>query len=147
MLGNILTKPNRSPYDTIIIDIGNNMGVRSGNLIYANGNVPIGNIDKVYSNTSLAVLYSSPGQKTDGFLDGSNASVELVGRGGGNFEMIIPIELSVEKGQIVYLPGNNSEVLALVNEIISKPSDPFKLVILSSPVNIQDLKWVEVKKD
>jgi rod shape-determining protein MreC len=147
MLGNILTKPNRSPYDTIIIDIGNNMGVRSGNVIYANGNVPIGNIDKVYSDTSLAVLYSSPGQKTDGFLDGSNASVELVGRGGGNFEMIIPIELSVEKGQIVYLPGNNSEVLALVNEIISKPSDPFKLVILSSPVNIQNLKWVEVKKE
>ena len=61
--------------------------------------------------------------------------------------MIIPIELSVEKDEIIYMPGSTSEVLAIVDEIISKPSDPFKMVILSSPINIQNLKWVEVKKE
>ena len=147
VLGNILTKPNHSPYDTIIIDVGNNLGIKSGNLVYADGNIPIGNINKIYKNSSLVTLYTNPGQKTEGFMDGTNASVELIGRGGGNFEMIIPVELSAEKGSIVYLPGSNSEVLSLIDEVISKPSDPFKKVILSSPVNIQNLKWVEVKKD
>lgn len=147
ILGNILTKPNHSPYDTIIIDIGEDAGIKEGNLVYANGNIPIGNINKVYGGTSLVSLYTNPGQKTEGFVNGTNASVELIGRGGGNFEMIIPAELSVEKGTVIYLPRSNSEVLAFVEEIISKPSDPFKKVILSSPVNVQNLKWVEIKKN
>lgn len=147
ILGNILTKPNHSPYDTIIIDVGNNLGIRGGELVYSDGNIPIGNINKVYKNSSLVTLYTNPGQRTEGFIDGTNTSVELTGRGGGNFEMIIPIELSIEKGTIIYLPGNNLEVLGTVEEIISKPSDPFKKAILSSPVNVQNLKWVEVKKD
>jgi rod shape-determining protein MreC len=145
VLGNILTKPNHSPYDTIIIDIGKKDNIKEGDLIYANGNIPIGNIGKVYDKTSLVTLYSNPGQKTEGFIDISNASVELTGRGGGNFEMIIPIELTVDKGTIVYLPGSTSIILATIDEVISKPSDPFKKVILSSPVNIQNLKWVQVK--
>jgi len=147
VLGNILAKPNHSPYDTIIIDIGSNSGIKEGNTVYANGNIPIGNINKVYANTSLVMLYTNPGQKTEGFVNGSNASVLLTGRGGGNFEMIIPIELSVEKGTIIYLPGSTTEVLATIDETISTPSDPFKKVLLNSPINIQNLKWVEVKKD
>jgi len=147
VLGNILTKPNHSPYDTIIIDIGSDNNIEEGNLIYANGSIPIGVIGKIYEKTSLVTLYSNPGQKTEGFMDGTNASVLLTGRGGGNFEMIIPVDLTAEKGTVIFLPGNNSEILALVDEIISRPSDPFKKVILSSPVNVQNLKWIQVKKD
>lgn len=146
ILGNILAKPNHSPYDTIIIDIGSDHSLQEGDRVYAGGNVPIGNISKVYDKTSLVTLYSNPGQKTEGFMNGSNASVELTGRGGGNFEMIIPMELQAEKGTIIYLPGSTSQIIALIDEVISKPSDPFKKVILSSPVNVQNLKWVEVKK-
>ena len=147
ILGNILAKPNHSPYDTIIIDVGNNMGIKEGNKVFFNGNIPIGDVNKVYDNTSLITLYSNPGQQTEGFMDGTNALVELTGRGGGNFEMIIPIELQAEKGTLVYLPGSSSMVIAVVDEVLSKPSDPFKKVILSSPVNVQNLKWVQVKKD
>lgn len=146
ILGNILTKPNHSPYDTIIIDIGLNNGIQEGSYVYTNGNIPIGVVSKVYDQTSLVVLYTNPGQKTEGFLDGTNASVLLSGRGGGNFEMILPIELQINNGDVVYLPGDSPLILAYIDEIISKPSDPYKKVILSSPVNIQNLKWVEVKK-
>lgn len=147
VLGNILSKPNRSPYDTLIIDAGTNAGIKEGDVVYANGVSPIGSVGKVYDKTSLISLYTNPGQKTEGFIDVSNVSVELTGRGGGNFEMIIPMELSVEKGTIIYLPGNNSEIIAYVDEIISSPTDPFKKVILSSPVNVQNLKWVQVKRN
>lgn len=147
ILGNILTKPNHSPYDTIIIDVGENMGIKQENMVYANGNIPIGNISKVYNKTSLVSLFTNPGKKTEGFMDITNASVELIGRGGGNFEMIIPLELSAEKGTIVYLPNSSSLVIALVDEIISAPTDPVKKVLLSSPINVQNLKWVQVNKD
>lgn len=148
ILGNILTKPNYSPYDTIIIDIGEDVGLKEGDMIFANGNIPIGKINKVYEKTSLVYLFSNPGQKTEGFINGEiNASVELTGRGGGNFEMIIPMNLSIENGTVVYLPGNLSLVVAETREIISKPTDPFKKIILSSPVNVQNLKWVQVLKN
>lgn len=147
LLGNILTKPNQSPYDTIIIDVGKNLGIKDGDLIYANGNIPIGNISNTYDKTSLVTLFTSPTQKTEGFINETNASVTLIGRGGGNFEMIIPIELTVESGTLIYLPGYTSLVIAQVDEVISEPTDPFKKVILSSPVNIQNLKWVQVEKD
>jgi len=147
ILGNILTKPNHSPYDTVIIDIGNNLNIKEGYKVYADGNIPLGVIEKVYDSTSLVSLYTTPGKKTEGFVNGPNASVELIGRGGSNFEMIIPIDLQVEKGTIIYLPGSTSLVLAQVDDVISAPSDPFKRVLLSSPVNIQNLKWVEVGKN
>jgi len=147
ILANMLTKPNRSLYDTLIIDVGEKDNIKEGNFVYVNGEIPVGRISKVYGDTSLVLLFSNPEQKTEGYINSLNASVELVGRGGGNFEMIIPLDLTVENGSIIYLPGNSSNVLALVDEVISNPSDPFKKVILRSPVNVQNLKWVEVKKD
>ncbi len=147
ILANILSKDNKSFYNTFVIDLGLKDSVKEGDLVYANGYIPIARVEKIYEKTSLAVLFSNPKQITEAFFDELNISVSLVGRGGGNFEAIVPVDLTVLNGSKVYLPGNNSAVLATVDETISDPSDPHKKIILSSPVNIQDLKWVEVKRD
>lgn len=147
ILGTILAKPNISPYDTIIVDVGASEGIVEGLSVYANGIVPLGEVSKVYAHTSLLMLYSNPGQTTEASLEGSNASVELVGRGGGNFEMTIPIDLDSTKGASVVLPGSPTEIIATIEDIISSPNDPLKKVLLRSPVNIQNLKWVQIKKD
>ncbi len=147
ILGTILAKPNSSPYDTIIIDIGADVGLIEGQRVFANGSIPIGKISSVYANSALVVLYSSPGETTEAQVSGSNASVELTGRGGGNFEMSVPLLLATEKGASVVLPNIESQVVAIVEDVISTPTDPLKKVLLRSPVNIQELKWVQVKKD
>jgi cell shape-determining protein MreC len=147
ILASILAKPNISPYDTIIVDVGSDIGIREGNKVYTNGNTPIGNVSKVYSNTSLITLYSNPGQITEAMLSGSNISVQLLGRGGGNFEMIIPNDLPSPKGTMVILPYIRSEIIAIIDEIISSPTDPVKKIILRSPINIEELRWVEIKND
>ncbi|MEK7586235.1 MAG: rod shape-determining protein MreC [Patescibacteria group bacterium] len=146
-LANILAKPNRSLYDTIIIDIGNDLGLIGSEQVFAGNNSPIGQISAVYSKSSLVMLYSNPGQITEAVLDNSNATVELVGRGGGNFEMTIPNDLPSDVGMMVVLPGSNREIVAIIDGVISRPTGPLKKVILRSPVNIQSLKWVEVKRD
>jgi rod shape-determining protein MreC len=143
----ILTRPNRSPYDTIIIDGGSSSGITEGDHVYAHGNIPLGVVEHVYDKTSLITLYSNPGYSTDALLESSQASVELIGRGGGNFEMTTPLDLPSEKGALVVLPGLRSEVIAIIEKIISIPTDPVKKVILRSPVNIQSLTWVEIKKN
>jgi cell shape-determining protein MreC len=146
VLGVILAKPNQSPYDTVVIDAGVDEGLREGEKVFVDGEVPIGTISKVYNGTSLVTLYSNPRQTTEAILEGSNATVSLLGRGGGNFEMSIPIDLPSDKGMHVVLPGLSSEVVAVIEDIISSPTDPLKKVLLRSPVNVQALKWVEVKK-
>ena len=146
IIANILTKPNHSLYDSIIIDIGSDNGVQIGNKVYVNNKIPVGEISKIYSNTSFVTLYSNPEQVTEGAIDISNATVNLIGRGGGNFEMTIPLDLSSEKGVMVTLPGASSDVLAIIDGVVSSPNEPVKKVILHSPVNIQNVKWVEVKK-
>ncbi|MEI7688974.1 MAG: rod shape-determining protein MreC [Candidatus Nomurabacteria bacterium] len=149
VLSNILTKPNYSPYDTIIIDIGSDVGINIGNIVYANSSTltPIGEVSMLYANTALVTLYTNPGQTTEAMMEGTNTSVELVGRGGGNFEMSIPIDLPFVKGTNIYLPGLQTEIVAITQDVISSPNDPVKKVLLSSPVNVQSLKWVFVNRE
>ena len=147
VLSNILTKPNYSPYDTIVVDIGADRGINVGNLVYSNALVPVGEISVVYPNTSLVTLYTNPGQVTEAMMDVSNTSVELVGRGGGNFEMSIPVDLPFTKGTFVYLPNLQTEIVAITQDVISSPNDPIKKVLLSSPVNVQSLKWILVNRE
>ncbi len=145
VLANILTKSNRSIYDTVILDVGLDEGVEVGDTVYAYGEIPIGKITEAYNNTSLLTLFTSSGLKTEGFINGVNASVELIGRGGGNFETVIPLELKIDNGTMIYTPGFTSQVVAIVVDVISRPNDPFKKIILNSPVNIEILKWVQIK--
>lgn len=146
ILAAILAKPNQSAYDTLVIDVGTAQGIKVGNIVFAFGNIPIGRIAESYPNFSKVILFSNAGEKTQGVVTGKDAFMELIGRGGGNFEMILPRDFVLQKGDQVVLPGINPYVLALVVTIISDPRDPFIKALLASPVNVQGLKFVEVEQ-
>jgi cell shape-determining protein MreC len=145
-LAGILAKPNQSPYDTLIIDAGSREGITNGTLVFAFGNVPIGRVAEVDEATSRVVLFSTPGEKTQVVISGKGNSMELVGRGGGNFEMIIPRDFSLLAGEEAVLPGNSPYTVAKVVKTISDPRDPFTKALLVSPINIFDLQHVEVER-
>lgn len=147
VLAGILAKPNQSPYDTLIIDAGSNQNISLGALVFADGSVPVGKVEEVYTKTSKVTLFSSPGQKTEVLVnvaEEQNITMALVGRGGGNFEMTLPRDLSLPKDKEVVLQGITPYVVAKVVTIISDPRDAFQKALLVSPVNISELKFVEV---
>ena len=159
ILASILSKPNRSPYDTLIVDIGVKDGAYVGQKVFALGNIPIGKIAEIYESTSKVVLFSSPLEKTDVVVvgqparnaegitsAGGNTLMQLIGRGGGNFEMILPRDFIIEKGTEVVLPGITSQVVGVVETILSDPRDSYQKALLQSPVNIFQLKFVGVEK-
>lgn len=146
ILGNILSKPNQSLYDVLIIDIGSLLGVEVGQEVFAFGNVPIGRVTEVFDSSSKVTLFSSWKEKTEVILDGSDVFMNIVGRGGGNFEMILPRDFEVENGQEVVLPGSGPHVVATVVSVISDPRDAYKKALLVAPVNIQQIKFVQVRK-
>ena len=144
VLAGILSKPDQNPYDVLVIDAGEDKGIAVGDTVFALGNIPIGRVNTVYSNTAKVVLFSSPGEKTNVAISGRDIFIEMIGRGGGNFEMSLLRDIPLEKGAVVVLPGINSYVVGIVEKIISNPRDSLQKALLISPVNIQGLKFVEV---
>ena len=159
ILAAILAKPNQSVYDTLVIDAGEGQRLQIGNMVFAFGDVPIGRVREVYKFSSKVVLFSSSGEKTNVIISLSHnplngivenlvtkdVSMEIVGRGGGNFEMILPRDFFLKKGDQAVLPGIMPYVVGVAETIISDPRDSFQKALLVSPVNIQELKFVEVK--
>ena len=153
VLAAILSKPSQSPYDTLVVDAGTADGIKAGNTVFALGDVPIGHVSDVNQNSAKIILFSNPGETTEAVISGKadtspggNIFVELIGRGGGNFEMIIPKDLALPTGYQVVLPGINSYVVGIVQKVISDPRSPFTKALLTSPVNVQELRFVEVEK-
>ena len=166
ILSAILAKPNQSLYDALVIDVGTKQGIKIGDIVFALGHsltgealgtVPIGRVSTVYGSSSKVTLFSSSGEKTnivifnesvhssDALGTGKNIFMEVVGRGGGNFEMVLPEDFRPAKGDRAVLPGIFPYVLGIVETIISDPRSPFVKALLVSPVNIQELKFVEVE--
>jgi cell shape-determining protein MreC len=145
ILASILSKPNQSPYDTLIIDVGAKSGIISGQRVFAKGFVPIGRIAEIYTNTSKVILYSNPKEVTEVVISGKDTFMQVIGRGGGNFEMILPRDFILEKGTEVVLPGITPYTIGIVQTIISDPRDSYQKALLVSPVNIFELKFVEVE--
>ena len=146
VLGTILVKPYRSAYDTLVIDIGTDMGIVASDVVYAYGTIPIGVVSSVGKNTSTVTLFSTSGEKTTGRIDGQNIDVDLIGRGGGNFELQVPRDVTLEPNTNILIPGLTPQVVAVVAKSITDPRDPTQTFLLTSPVNVNELEWVEVAK-
>ncbi len=146
VLGTVMVKPSRSLYDTVIIDIGSSAGIAIDQNVYAFGSVPIGVISQVSAKNSTVTLYSTSGQKMVGRLENTKIDVELTGRGGGNFEIKVPRDVALEPGTKVLLPSLMPRVLATVTKSITDSRDPVQTFLLTSPVNINELHWVQVEK-
>ncbi len=147
LLAGILGRPDQSLYDAFIIDAGAEAGVKAGQNVFAFGNIPIGKVAETFAKSSKVVLYSTPGEQTEVVVSGRDVFMQVVGRGGGNFEMVLPRDFALAEGAEVVLPGVTPYVLARVEKIISDPRDAFQKALLISPVNIFEIKFVQVEID
>ncbi len=143
-LAAVLSKPPESLYDTLVIDGGSNVGLAVGQVVYANGDTPIGAISQVLPSSAVVLLYSSSGTKTDARLDPSNIDITLVGRGGGTFEVQVPHDLVVAPGTLAVSKELNQHIIGVLDTSDADPRDSFQTLIFSSPVNMSQLGFVQV---
>lgn len=140
----VLARPNRTLYDTFVVDVGRRDGVTKGARVFGLGEVVIGTVEEVYSRMSLISLYSTPGRSTEVFLGSGSVVAEAIGRGGGNFEIRIPRGIEVLKGHAISSSDMSGGIFGVIEEIIALPSDSFQTIFFSSPVNIQSLRTVTI---
>ncbi len=144
ILAAIIAKPNRSPYDTIVLDVGIENGVENGDRVLTYGGTVIGEVAYAGDMTSKVELFSSPGKITEGLIVGGSINVSLRGMGNGNFEATLPRDVDVPIGAQVISLGLNPFLIAIVGAVVNDPRDPFETILLTTPFNMQELKLVEV---
>lgn len=145
ILAHVLTVPNRSFYDTFVIDTGSVEGIRADQEVYAFNAIALGTVTSVAEHTAVVTLFSASGHETSGTAVDSDVAVTLIGRGGGEYEVRMPRDVHFEIGSTIALQSVYPAVLAEVQKIITDPRDPFQRLLAKAPVNLTALKWVVVR--
>ncbi len=144
LLSVVLSRPSASPYDTIVIDVGSTDGVSAGDTVLAVGGIAIGEIAKVLKRTSVVELFSSAGKITTVLLGENNLSVEIKGLGGQNFEVYLPRDNGISEGDFAIASNISLIPVAIVGYIEKSPNSPAEKILLKSPININELKFIQV---
>ena len=145
ILAHVLTVPNRSFYDTFVIDAGSVEGIREGQQVYAFDVIALGTVASVADHSAVVTLFSAPAKETSGTAVGSDTAVTLIGRGAGEYEVRMPRDVHFEIGSTIALQSVYPAVLARVEKIMTDPRDPFQKLLAKVPVNLTALKWVIVR--
>jgi cell shape-determining protein MreC len=144
IIATVLTHPPQTPYDVLIIDAGSNDSVTLDSLVSLPEGPVVGVISEVFSKKAKVTLLSTNGEETNAILERNNVPVTLVGVGGGNFKVVLPRDVAVEKGDRILSRDIASRLLAVVEDINIRPTDSFKEVLARSPLNIFSLRFVFV---
>lgn len=145
LLGVVIARPGQSLYDTLIVDVGRNHNVVVGAKVFVEGETLVGYVEEVFDKTAKVVLYSAPGQTVSALSSPGDIPLSMKGRGGGNFEIELPRDVELPVGSSVVYPEIHPYILGIVGDVTFDPRDPFQTVLVSLPINIQHIKFVEIE--
>jgi cell shape-determining protein MreC len=129
----------------MIVDVGSQQDIVAGSVVYALGGVPIGTVTEIHDTFSKVSLFSYAGQKFDVILGKKNIAATATARGGGIFEITLPRDTEIAEGDPVSIPSIIPGVFGTVASIILVPSQAFSTILFTMPVNIHELRWVEIE--
>lgn len=148
LLAAVISRPDQLPYDILMLDIGSdNDKLAVGDKVLVAGGVILGSVAKIDSNITKVRLYSSYGEEIPVIVGKENIPAVASGRGGGNFLMILPRGLNIQVGDTVQTSIIGNYTLGTVGKIDKTVTDPFQKVYLKSPINLFNVKWVEIKSN
>ncbi len=142
VLAGVVKKPPFTPYDTYALDAGRDAGIEIGDIALFSEYVVLGLVTRVTQSSAKLDLFSSPGRTTVVEVNGVN--LEAQGQGGGTMHVDVPRDFEVTKGEAIKLPGYELLVVGEVVEILQKPQDSFKRLVVTTPVNIYAVPVVSI---
>ena len=145
VLSAILAKPNLTPYDTLIIDRGALDGIKVDDRVFAKGNILIGYIESVENSSSKVIMFSTPGNISQVVYGNTGKYFNARGVGNGSISVDVSRETEVALGDMFFYPGLDNVLIGVARKIDFDARDAFRKVIIKSPINIQEERFVEVK--
>lgn len=144
IVAGVAARPPFLPYDTLLIDRGSKDGILQNAIVYQASDVAIGFISRVFHNSALVTLFSTPGVEATTYMYGPNIYTTAYGEGGGIIRISVPQGISVEMGDIAVLPSLEVGMLGKIGEIKSVPTDPEQHGYIMQNPSLQSLRLVSV---
>lgn len=145
ILAEVILRPPGSPYDTLILDAGEDVGVSVGDRVVADGFL-VGEITRVSGASSVTTLWSQSGKSFDVSI-GDTFSGRAEGYGGGSFYIRAPRDTKVVSGDIVIAPALGDLLLGTVRSVVHDEKKPFADVYAESPLRLRTIRFVEIVKE
>ncbi|MEK7063451.1 MAG: rod shape-determining protein MreC [Patescibacteria group bacterium] len=139
MTAQVLARPPRTHFDTLLIAAGEGDGVHIGDTVTIE-RILVGAVSEVSSRTSVVTLASSPGAVMD--VEVQSAIVVLQGLGGGAFELEIPRSVELRVGD--QATDARGLLVAVVRSVSYAPTDIAQTVELASPISFAELREVSL---
>lgn len=148
ILGSIISRPPRSPYDTMIIDAGSENGAANGMRVLVYSNIFAGYVAETFPNYSKVKLLSFPGEETGVSIisDNRNISASAIGAGGGNMEVRLPDSIKLIQESKITTEETFPLVIGMVETIELDDNSSFQKIKFRLPVNFNEIKNVFIEK-
>lgn len=142
LLARVLASPGRAPFDTLIIDAGESLGVTPGTPVLVDGDFAIGEVTKVFSESSVVTLYSSSGNELPVTVGSSSLPTTAYGVGGGNFRIVLPRGIPIVEGDVIEIPSLSPLFAGVVDAVSKQGSGSLQEIYFKWPMNIQSIRFV-----
>lgn len=142
VLAGIVKKPPYTPYDIYTTDAGSVDGVAIGDIAVSGDYVVLGVVTRAGEQTSKVNLFSSAGRRTIVEINGYAAEAE--GMGSGTIRIAVPRDFEALQGDLVTLPGFGFYVVGTVVDVVQKPQDSFKSLMVKVPLNTHLLSYISI---
>jgi len=143
----VVSRPNISAYDTILVAAGKNAGIAAGDDVVTDGEIALGSVEESYPTSAKIRLYSSGGSTTNVLLGPKDLPATLKGSGGGAFEVDLPDDADIKIGDSAIFSGSSGHIVGYVKAVEKNTDTSFQTVYIGNPENIFEMKYVQVIKN
>lgn len=144
VVAGVIGRPADLPYDVLIIDKGSQDGVVENAPVFVGDRSVIGAVKKVYMQSAIVELLTSPNFVTSVYILGPNIYTNAVGVGGGVMRVGVPQGINLQSGDTVILPSILSGVYGQISVVESVPSRPEQYGYVAPDVPLQSIRLVAV---
>jgi|GEM_PF-2755498 len=140
----VIGRPTALPYDVLVIDKGESDGITENTPVYADNKHVIGFVAKVYKNSAIVNLITTPGFTSTVYVYGPNIYTTGQGMGGGVIRIHVPQGINIDVGNVVIVPSLSSGIFGTISVIDSIPSEPEQYGYVTSQIPINSLRQISV---
>lgn len=146
IVARVIFLPNFMPYNNLLLDLGQTNSLRrlkTGDLVVADGVVLIARLVEIGATYSKARLISAE-TNLPVIIGNQNIPAVAVGSGIGNFTITLPKATPIMIGDRVTTPLPDNYLIGTVGHIEKLVSRPTQTILVRTPINLWQLKWLEI---
>jgi cell shape-determining protein MreC len=146
IVAGVIGRPNKTPYDVLVLDKGSRDGIFEGSPVYIGNNAVVGIVSRVFPDSSVVTLVTTPGFQVSVYILGPNIYTNAEGIGGGQLRVGVPQGIQLNVGDLVILPGIDAGIYGKISVIDSIPTQPEQYGYVSPEIPLTSIRLVSVGK-